>query len=59
LEPKKENVEMMIENCPDDLMPGKYTQPMDDILDHDYSKMNASLYQILDNLSIKIAQVRL
>jgi GMP synthase (glutamine-hydrolysing) len=49
-EPKAENISLMVENCPEDLMLSRYTQPVDYLLDQDFSEMNTLMHKMLDNV---------
>jgi GMP synthase (glutamine-hydrolysing) len=49
-EPTKENVETMIQCCPEDLAPQRFVQPVSEFLAHDFNAINRIMIQILNNL---------
>jgi GMP synthase (glutamine-hydrolysing) len=50
LEAMKSNIEAMIHHCPDDLKPGKYVQAREEFLKANFSEINRTMIQILNNL---------
>lgn len=51
LELNQEIVKAMIENCPDDLKPGQYVMPRNQLIDVNYAEINARLDAVLDYLA--------
>ncbi len=49
-EPTKQNVESMIEFCPNDLVPGKFVQPASELLLSDFDSINKTMVTIMNNL---------
>ncbi len=50
MEITKEGIATMIEACPDDLKPSKYTQTVQQLFAHDYDSINRGMIKILDRL---------
>lgn len=50
LEPKKSNIEAMIEHGSDDLKPGRYVQTAAELHEGDYNTINSHMIRILENL---------
>ena len=48
-EPTKQNIESMIESCPNDLTPGEFVQPASEFLSSDFGKINKIMVTILNN----------
>lgn len=48
-EPTKQNIESMIECCPNDLAPGKFVQPVAEFLSGDFDAINENMLMILNN----------
>ena len=48
-EPMKQNIETMIEHCPNDLSPGKFVQSAIEFLAQDFDGINEVMVQILNN----------
>lgn len=51
LEITKDGIETMINECPDDLRPSKFTQTKEQLLANNYYSINALMIQILDKLT--------
>jgi len=50
LEPTKQNVETMIQHCPNDLTPGTFVQSITKFLSNDFEAINKIMIQIMNNL---------
>lgn len=50
-EPMRENIEAMIQHCPEDLVPAKFVQTAQDLLKHDYKVINQNMMHIMNNLA--------
>lgn len=50
LEITKQGIQSMIEACPGDLKPSKFTQSIEDLLSKDYAQINQYMFNILDKL---------
>lgn len=51
LEPTRQNIEEMIENCAADLAPAKFVQSQEEIERADFSEINSYMTKILENLN--------
>jgi len=48
MEINKEGAKALIENCPEDLKPGKYIQSKDSLLASDFASINENMFKFLD-----------
>ncbi len=55
LELTHELIAGMIENCPDDLKPGKYIRSTEELLNADFASINKKMYQALDHIASQVS----
>ena len=51
LEITRDGIQDLIEACPDDLTPSKFTQPIDSLLKNNYRPINELCFKLLERLS--------